>query len=144
MFLFFLLSCLFPFLVAAAPQPQIPSLKSFAEAPGTGFRLDSSTKILVDSNFQDSGAPSLLSFAKTFRADLASLTGFTSLPDVATGDNPSPGTIFLSLGTASEHKLFNGQKTGEGYDFDITNDVYTIRGAEAIGTWWGACLLPFL
>ncbi|KAJ7136016.1 glycoside hydrolase [Mycena epipterygia] len=126
----------------ASIRPQIPSVASFVDAEGPGFVLSSSTQVIVDSAFQHSGSPSLLSYAQTFRDDLISLTGFTSVPGVKTGNvqqdsDASAGTIiFMTLG-AVNHTYFNGVATDEGYDFTISSRSYIIKGSGAIGAWWG-------
>ncbi|KAJ7512061.1 glycoside hydrolase superfamily [Mycena galericulata] len=121
---------------ATAVHPQIPSVASFTAADG-GFVLSSSTQVIVDSTFANSGSPSLLSYAQTFREDLISLTGFRS---VKTGSIESSvttsSTIFLTLG-ATNHNYLNGVATEEGYDFVISPQSYTIKGSGAIGAWWG-------
>jgi hexosaminidase len=96
--------------VAASLQPQIPSVASFTDAGGPGFVFSSSTQIIVDSVFQNSGSPSLISYAQTFREDLISLTGFTSIPEVkagSLGDSATSPIVFLTLG-ATDHSYFNG------------------------------------
>ncbi|KAK7461887.1 hypothetical protein VKT23_008320 [Stygiomarasmius scandens] len=125
---------------SATLHPQIPSIKSFTESNSSSpFVITPHVSIVVDSQFQDSGSPSLSSFAQTFRSDIITVTGFNDIPDVTVGDapeEPDVSTIFLTLG-ASNFTLFNGQETGEGYEFEVTNMVYTIKGVEAIGAWWG-------
>ncbi|KAJ7695494.1 glycoside hydrolase [Mycena rosella] len=125
---------------ATALQLQIPSVASFVGFDGPSFVLSSSTQIVVDSAFQTSGSPSLLSYAQTFRDDLISLTGFTSISEVMTGSikdsDPTRTTIFMTLGAAN-HTYFNGVATGEGYDFSISSQAYIIKGSGAIGAWWG-------
>ncbi|KAJ7587218.1 glycoside hydrolase, partial [Mycena floridula] len=116
------------------PQKTIPSLNSFTlSSAGGSFILNDQVQIFVDPAFNDT----LWAYAQTFRADLASVAGYTSIADVITdtisGSQPS---IFLTAG-AENHVYFNGKPTGEGYDYDIQNQTYTIRGGEAVGTWWG-------
>ncbi|KAJ7484729.1 glycoside hydrolase, partial [Mycena latifolia] len=124
----------------ASLQPQIPSIASFVDSGGPGFVLSSSTQIIVDPAFQNSGSPSLFSYAQTFRDDLISLTGFTSVPEVKPGSavdsDPSAPIIFMTLGAAN-HAYFNGVATEEGYDFVISSQSYIINGSGAIGAWWG-------
>ncbi|KAJ7755380.1 glycoside hydrolase [Mycena maculata] len=121
---------------ATAIHPQIPSVASFIDADGPGFVLSASTQVIVDSKFQDSGAPSLLNYAQTFREDLVALTGFNSVPEVKTGSIGDSGAIFMTLG-ATNHTYFSGVATDEGYDFEISAQSYIIKGSGAIGAWWG-------
>ncbi|KAF5347530.1 hypothetical protein D9758_014524 [Tetrapyrgos nigripes] len=153
-------SWLFPLLAALqcvvvnALHTQIPSIRSFTESNSSSpFVITPQITIVVDSKFQDSGSPgpSLLSFARTFRLDLVAVTGFDErdVPEVRVGSAPSLApdqdtssrttpTVFLTLGAdASNLKLFKGEETGEGYEFEITSTMFTIRGVEAIGAWWG-------
>ncbi|KAJ6486918.1 glycoside hydrolase [Mycena sanguinolenta] len=124
---------------AASLQPQIPSVASFTTSDGPGFLLSSATQIVVDSAFQNTGSPSLLNYAETFRDELVSLTGFTSLPGIQAGSLEGPqisSVIFLTLG-ATGHEYFNGVATDEGYDFAISSQSYIINGSGPIGVWWG-------
>ncbi|KAF7349272.1 Glycoside hydrolase [Mycena sanguinolenta] len=124
---------------AASLQPQIPSIASFTASDGPGFPISSSTQIVVDSAFQNTGSPSLLNYANTFRDDLVSLTGFTLLPWVQAGSLEGAQTspvVFLTLG-ATGHEYFNGVATDEGYDFAISSQSYIINGSGPIGAWWG-------
>jgi hexosaminidase len=124
----------------ASLQPLIPSVASFIDSDGPGFVLSSSTQVVVDSAFQNSGSPSLINYAQTFRDDLISVTGFTSVPEVKSGSvedsDPSATIIFLTLG-AENHTYFNGVATDEGYDFTVSTQSYIIKGSGAIGAWWG-------
>ncbi|KAJ7039802.1 glycoside hydrolase family 20 protein [Mycena alexandri] len=120
-------------------QPQIPSVASFTESDGPAFLLSTSSQIIVDSDFQDSGSPSLITYAQTFRNDLITLTGLASIPEVTTGSlegSDASSIIFLSLG-ATNHTYFSGVATEEGYDFVINSRSYIIKGSGAIGVWWG-------
>ncbi|KAJ3827226.1 glycoside hydrolase superfamily [Lentinula raphanica] len=116
-------------------SPQIPSIKSFSP----------SDQIIVDPAFAEvsdgPGQPSLFGFAQTFREDLVSVTGFTDLPQVqnASVSSVNSSTVFLTLGVSNSSNLtlFNGDVAGEGYEFEITESVYTIRGVEVLGAWWG-------
>ncbi|KAJ7096698.1 glycoside hydrolase [Mycena belliarum] len=123
---------------AASLHPQIPSVASFVNSGAPGFVLSTSTQVAVDSAFQSSGSPSLMSYAQTFRDDLISMTGFT-VPEVKSlsmEDSASPSTIFMTLG-ATNHSYFNGEATEEGYDFTISSQSYIIKGSGANGAWWG-------
>jgi hypothetical protein len=90
------------------------------------FPLSASVKI-VDTR-TDLSQPSLVDFARTFRADLVDIFGFVNLPsvviDTPKGANNTHPTIFLDLETTLNHTLFSGLVTGEGYDFEITK-LYT-------------------
>ncbi|KAF9056734.1 glycoside hydrolase family 20 protein [Rhodocollybia butyracea] len=119
---------------------QIPSVKSFTSS-SSSFLVDSNVRIVVDPAFANSGSPSLFGFAQTFRSDLVSVTGLNNISQVQTGDASSitAPTVFLTLGpsNSSNLTLFNGKSTVEGYSFEITEKLYTIRGVEAIGAFWG-------
>ncbi|KAJ7234635.1 glycoside hydrolase [Mycena haematopus] len=102
-------------------------LASFTDSDGPGFLLSSSTQIVVDSAFQNSGSPSLINYANTFRDDLISLTGFTSLPEVQAGSLEGSQTspvVFLTLGAT-------------GHDYFSVSQYYIINGSGPIGAWWG-------
>ncbi|KAJ7839581.1 glycoside hydrolase superfamily [Mycena olivaceomarginata] len=126
----------------ASFQPQIPSVASFTAASNDPpFVLSSSTQIIVDSAFQNTGSPvSLIGYANTFREDLVSITGFTELPGVqakSLQDAPNAASaIFLTLG-ATGHNYYSGVATEEGYDFAIRGASYVIKGSGALGAWWG-------
>jgi hypothetical protein len=123
--------------------PQIPSVNIWNESTGSlPFVLDPNVHIVVDQDFQDSGSPgpSLLDYANTFRGDLLEVLKVDDIPQVTVGslpDDVSGPTIFLSLAPTTNHTLFNGQQTEEGYDFEVTSNAYVIRGAGSIGAWWG-------
>ncbi|KAJ6631149.1 glycoside hydrolase superfamily [Mycena sp. CBHHK59/15] len=120
-------------------RPQIPSVASFVDSDAPPFILSSATPVIVDSAFQNSGTPSLLNYAQTFRDDLVAITGFTSVPQVQTGafgDSHDSPFIFLTLG-ATNHTYFSGAATDEGYDFAINSQAYVIKGGGTIGAWWG-------
>jgi hypothetical protein len=115
---------------------QIPSVRSFDQDKGSAlFIVDKDITVLVDSKYEHQ----LSGYAQTFYEDLVSLTGLTSLPPPAVVDassNLSHG-IFLSINESATHTLFNHHPTSEGYTFEISDEVYTIHGQGAIGTWWG-------
>ncbi|KAJ3795007.1 glycoside hydrolase superfamily [Lentinula aff. detonsa] len=128
---------------------QIPSIKSFAPS-NSYFVVDSTIQIIVDPAFADassggSGQGTLSDFAQTFRDDLISVTGFSNISQVqkddvnanVSSDSVQSSRVFLTLGSSSNLTLFNGKPTGEGYEFEITEKMYTIRGVESIGAWWG-------
>jgi hexosaminidase len=131
-----------PLVLGQGLPPQIPSIVSFTSSASDGaFPLSASVKIIVDSKWTDYGlpGPSLHDFANTFHDDLVQALGFVGLPsvDTASGPDSSYPTIFLTLETGLNHTLFNGQATGEGYDFAITSTAYVIAAAQPIGAWWG-------
>ncbi|KAF5393597.1 hypothetical protein D9757_000004 [Collybiopsis confluens] len=122
---------------------QIPSVKSFiSSSPSSSFTVDSSLKIVVDSEFAQNGSPSLAGFAQTFHSDLQSITGLGNVSQVQIGkapSDPSVPTIFLTLGASKSANLtlFNGKTSNEGYEFEVTERLYTIRGVSTKGAWWG-------
>ncbi|KAF5378686.1 hypothetical protein D9757_010760 [Collybiopsis confluens] len=110
--------------------------------PTSSFIVDSSVTIVVDTEFAENGSPSLAGFAHTFHSDLESVTGFGNLSQVRIGkapSNPRVPTILLTLGASQSANLtlFSGKSGNEGYKFEVTDRLYTIRGASAKGTWWG-------
>ncbi|EJT97964.1 glycoside hydrolase [Dacryopinax primogenitus] len=116
---------------------QIPSIASFEFSRGAPFLLTAATRVLVDSNYANTGSPSLLDFATIFRQDLLEVTGFDYLPQVSlASDGGLSGIIYLTLG-ASDYSLYNGQATDEGYEFDVSHQTITIKGSGARGAWWG-------
>ncbi|KAG9312512.1 glycoside hydrolase family 20 protein [Chiua virens] len=130
-------------------QPQIPSLQLFfSDELSRSFVFSPETQIFVDEIFasQSSGsqssAPTLLDFAETFRSDLVQLTSLT-LPQVQVASfnqtriNHDGSVIVLTLGPSSNHTLYSGAATPEGYDFTISNSSYVISGRGPIGAWWG-------
>ncbi|KIK58028.1 glycoside hydrolase family 20 protein [Collybiopsis luxurians FD-317 M1] len=137
-------NCFGPLLLAFIQQTsaQIPSVKSFTPSSfRSSFIVDSNVQIIVDSRFAGSGSPTLGGFAQTFRSDLESVTR-SNVSQVHIGNapsSPSVPTIFLTLGVSNSSNLtlFNGKPSVEGYEFEVTERLYTIRGVEAIGAWWG-------
>lgn len=129
---------------SSAQLVQIPSIKSFSGSV-SNFVVDTSIQIVVDVDFAHNftgGFPTLVGFAQTFREDLISVTGFSNISEVQTGKvsaDTTTSTVFLTLGPSSSSNLtlFNGKSTGEGYEFEVAQKLYTIRGVEAIGAWWG-------
>lgn len=128
---------------AAALHPQIPSVESFSPAQGlNAFQLLGSILISVDSRFAKEGSPSLLDFANTFRDDLASVASLHAIPPVQvvsqkTIQSRRTPTVYLTLDSTKQYKLFNGNPTTEGYDIDIAHDSVTITAAAPLGAWWG-------
>lgn len=135
-------------LAARQISAQIPSVKSFTPS-SSFFTVDSNIQIIVDSEYTESGSPTLSSFAQTFRDDLISITGFSNISQVQIGSkalSSEVSTVLLTLGASdsSNLTLFNGQLTREGYEFEITDKLYTIKGVEAMGAWWGKILFGTL
>ena len=126
--------------------PLIPAVHSFQPSTGN-FLLPSNLSILVDENFahstQDTGLtlipPSLLSFAETFREDLARLfpntTSSVSLIDPASLHGRRD-YVFLTLDGSANHTLASGAYTTEGYAMAITAREITVRGGGAKGAFW--------
>ena len=100
-------------------SPQIPSVAEFtASGSGGSFPITSDLQILVDENF----AIELTDYAATFRKDLIWITNFTDLPIVTVApdaEGEDQPTVFLTIGD-SDHTLYNGDSTLEGYNFEIT------------------------
>lgn len=127
-------------------HPQIPSLDHFILSSAQPFTVSGNIQIIVDSDFasqsdsDDAYSPSLLQYATTFREDLLSLTGFSNIPPILLGTlpftNAANSTVFLSFG-ATNKTNYNGKRSLEGYDLDISSTTIIIRGAGATGAWWG-------
>ena len=128
----------------ATLQPQIPSVASFAPSSGSeSFQLSDGILIVVDSEVVTKGSPSLLNFAKTFRDDLSSVADFKLVPPVQTGSQSSILTkllpsIFFTIDTTKNYKLYNGKSTEEGYDLITAHNSITIIAAAPIGAWWAS------
>ncbi|KAI9066518.1 glycoside hydrolase family 20 protein [Trametes sanguinea] len=127
--------------LAGGLEPQIPSVATFTPASGA-FELPPILQIVVDSKYAAHGSPSLLDFADTFRDDLQDVVPYVILAPVL--ESPFvPGitfgipTIYLTLDTSHEYKLFNGKATDEGYDIHISKSSVTISGSAPLGVWWG-------
>ena len=131
-----------PFTVLAASlAPQIPSIASFNPSNGT-FELSPTVQIVVDRRYAHQGTPSLLEFAQTFQADLKEVISYVGDPPLwlsstAPDDTHGISTIYITLDPTLEHKLYNGESTDEGYDFDIGPSLYLIKASAPIGVWWG-------
>jgi hypothetical protein len=120
---------------------QIPAVASYTQAPGGGtFHVTHATQIVVDAASAHSGAPSLLAFATTFRADLIAVLDLSSLPPVAVraanATTASANSILLTL-DAMDHTLFSGAPTDEGYALTIAPRGAVVAGAGTRGAWWG-------
>ncbi|KAI0756176.1 glycoside hydrolase [Daedaleopsis nitida] len=126
---------------ASVLEPQVPSVAYFAPSHGV-FELSPLVQIIVDSKFAGQGNPSLLDFAKTFQEDLQQVVPSTgiapiSISRVVPAFTFGLPTIYLSLKPDAEYKLYNGQSTNEGYNFEITPTSYTITSSAPVGVWWG-------
>ncbi|KAI0370011.1 glycoside hydrolase [Pilatotrama ljubarskyi] len=122
-------------------EPQIPSIASFTPSHGA-FELASVVQIVVDSQHAGHGTPSLLDFANTFRDDLREVVPSLGLVPVLVSRVVPGGplgipTLYLTLDSSLQHKLYNGRPTGEGYDISITQKTLTITGSAPLGVWWG-------
>ncbi|KAI0380997.1 glycoside hydrolase family 20 protein [Hypomontagnella monticulosa] len=99
--------------------------------------------IVVDSKFADSRdetgqtliPPSLQEFAETFLDDLYDTLDLDI--DISTADEPTPDTIFLTLGDPSKYSTASGAQTSEGYTLSINSSGIVISGASPLGVWWG-------
>ncbi|KZV97931.1 glycoside hydrolase [Exidia glandulosa HHB12029] len=121
---------------------QIPSIQTSvpAKSRAAPFVFTPLVRIVVSARDAHTGSPSLLDFARTFRDDLASVSGWP-VAQVQLGVEPSSlalvPTVYLSLGAKTNFTYLSGMSTGEGYEFDISRASYTIRATEALGAWWG-------
>ncbi|WP_329259197.1 family 20 glycosylhydrolase [Actinoallomurus sp. NBC_01490] len=108
-----------PVFAAASPDPApnvTPALRQWTGASGT-FRLGQGARIVV--------APAQAADARTFRDDLAAITG-QALP-VVPGDTTHPGDLRLVVDPAAPATL--GE---EGYQLQIA-DTLTVRGRTPAG-----------
>ncbi|KAI1790977.1 glycoside hydrolase [Ganoderma leucocontextum] len=126
---------------SGALGPQIPSLASFTPSDGV-FDLSSIVQIAVDSEYAHEGSPSLLDFAKTFQDDLKETVPYVTLAPITLltsvlGHTPPIPTIYFTLDPSAQFNLYNGQRTEEGYSFQVTHNSYVITAPAAIGVWWG-------
>ena len=97
--------------------------------------IDSNHVDSVDTKGQTLIPPSLSDFADTFASDLKSVLGIR-LPvinDSSTGTN----SIFLTLGNTDDYEDAAGRMTSEGYSLQVSSSGITIKGASALGVWWG-------
>ena len=123
-------------------RSQVPSVASF-EASGGTFQLSPHVQIVVDENYAHYGTPSLLDFAKTFQQDLKEVVKYVNSVSLSMSSDTSSSTgigastITLTLDTSLRYSLYNGDATGEGYDFRINRDAYIIEASAPIGVWWG-------
>jgi hypothetical protein len=108
---------------AGNPAPQVvPSLREWSGGQGV-LRLGEGSRIVVDG---DDG--SLADAARTFRDDLAGVTGL-SLP-VVSGSRPRAGDVFLSLHGADR------ALGSEGYQLNVA-DATVVRGNAGTGVFYG-------
>ncbi|KAH9926408.1 glycoside hydrolase superfamily [Fomitopsis serialis] len=129
---------------AAGLAPQIPSVANFTPARGA-FELLPNVQIIVDSAHGLEGSPSAFSFAQTFREDLMSVAHYARIPLVTVlpvgAGVPDIPVIHVVIDPTLQYTLYNGQPTLEGYDFEVTPYVYTIKAAAPVGAWWGMVTL---
>ncbi|EIW63852.1 glycoside hydrolase [Trametes versicolor FP-101664 SS1] len=137
----FLISAACSTTLGSGLEPQIPSVVSFTPSHGA-FELSSVVQIVVDSKHANHGTPSLLDFANTFRDDIKDIVPHLRLAPVSV--SPSiPGTtlgiptIYLTLDTSLQYKLYNGDPTDEGYDIVITHNSVAVKSSGPLGVWWG-------
>jgi hexosaminidase len=124
-----------------ALHAQIPSIDESDSRPHDApFIFSPDTQIVVLSGFPRTESPSLLDYASTFRTDLQSVLALASPPllSVRKPNFPaSPYPVIVLATGAANFSYFSGQPTGEGYTLDVAQKRVTIRGADALGAWWG-------
>jgi hexosaminidase len=97
--------------------------------------VDSKYQDLVNTEGETLIPPTLLSFAKTFSADLESSLGL-HVP-VITGNSSSNGTIFMTIATNSSAFVdAAGRPSSEGYSLEVKPHGIVITGASPLGAWW--------
>ncbi|KAI0406654.1 glycoside hydrolase [Xylaria palmicola] len=122
----------------------IPTIPFEPSGSGGTWSLSSLKAIIVDSTYADrvdnSGEtlipPTLHEFGGVFAADILTTFGYEniSLPDASA---PESNSIFLTLSETSSYQYANGEKSTEGYTFEVTTSGITIEGASPLGLWWG-------
>lgn len=130
-------------LVLAATLIGIPTLELNASSSPSTYSLSSLTSIVVDSQYKDTVdndgetliPPTLMEFAKTFSADLATVGINTT---VQTATSASNGSIFLTL-EPEKGAFLNaaGKFTSEGYRLTVSSSGIIVSGASPLGAWWG-------
>ena len=124
-------------------KPQIPSVASFRPS-NRSFELSMSpsVRIVVDTKYAHYGNPTLLDYATTFREDLQDTLSSVTLPPIELSSVVPDSifgtpTIYLTLDPSLQYTLYNGHSTREGYDFQVSQYVYLIKGSAPLGVWWG-------
>ncbi|XWX02413.1 hypothetical protein V2A60_010450 [Cordyceps javanica] len=127
---------------ALAQLPGIPTVPFKADGKNA-FKLPSVGAIIVDTKYSKTAdksgltliPPTLHEFGTTFAQDLQEVLNKTVT--AKEGDTREPNTIFLTID--SDHTFLDaaGRSTSEGYTIDAEEDGVTIRGASALGAWWG-------
>jgi hexosaminidase len=121
--------------------PTVPFLESSSKG---SFSLKHLSSVVVDSDYENAVntegetliPPTLLSFGKTFAADLESTLG--SKVPVTTGKSCAKNSIFLTISKNSSQFLdAAGRPTLEGYSAEVTSNGIVIAGASPLGAWWG-------
>ena len=104
--------------------------------------MSSSLRIVVDTKYANYGSPTLLDYATTFREDLQDTLSYVSLPPIELSSVVPDSifgipTIYLTLDPSLQYTLYNGRSTDEGYDFQVSQYMYLIKGSAPFGVWWG-------
>ncbi|KAF2645235.1 glycoside hydrolase, catalytic core [Massarina eburnea CBS 473.64] len=100
----------------------------------TTLVVDSQYADIVDERGETLIPPTLLEFANTFAGDLQTLDVNITTKQ---GQNASHGSIFLTLGNASDYYDIAGRESSEGYTLSVSSSGVTITGASPLGVWWG-------
>ncbi|ORY68404.1 glycoside hydrolase superfamily [Pseudomassariella vexata] len=119
--------------------PTVP----FESASDASYTISSIETIIVDSQFASARnekgetliPPTLHEFATTFADDLQSSLGIKV--DVTLAIEPSPNSIFLTLGDEADYVDAAGVETSEGYSLSVSSAGITITGASPLGAFWG-------
>ncbi|ATY60851.1 Glycoside superfamily [Cordyceps militaris] len=128
---------------ALGQLPGIPTVPFEAADGNKTFSLGSVSTVIIDAKFAattDKGGltlipPTLRAFGTTFAQDLQELLNKTVTAQ--DGDQRGPNTIFLTIDGDGEFLDAAGRPTTEGYAIAVNEDGVTIRGASALGAWWG-------
>lgn len=125
-----------------AQLPGIPTVP-FQEDGKKSFKIDSVKRVIIDNehtkSYDDSGLtlipPTLHDFGTTFAEDLQEL--FNKTVTATDGSKREANSIFLTIENDKEYHDAAGRPTAEGFTIVAEEDGITIRGASALGAWWG-------
>lgn len=127
--------------LAAERLVGIPTVP-FSATTGNTLTLANLRSLLVDTKYAEArderGAtlipPTLYQFAETFASDLYSVLGLNL--SLSKSPKAEPGSLFLTLGDASDYIDATGSKTPEGYSLSVASQGIEIIGASPLGVWW--------
>ena len=121
----------------------IPSVPFHTSSPANSYPFSDLKTIVIDSSHVNSSdvngqtfiPPTLSDFAATFAEDIDSVLRL-NLP-IVHGSTPATNSIYLTLGRADSYVDAAGRMTSEGYSLQVSASGIIIKGASALGAWWG-------